>query len=195
MTVYVVGLSGKAGSGKDTLASYMISELMYECGDTTFVTKLAIADNVKKLSTQYFGDICDVVLKDPVSRYVLQGVGQMMREEISEDYWIKKAKYTIDQLVYGSGKENSVIFITDVRYLNEVSAILEDKIYSGDQEYVPILIRIDGRTRLEGNAAEHPSETNLDDYSNFKYTYNNTGTLDDLYNFGDTIIKGDFHGI
>lgn len=58
--------------------------------------------------------------------------------------------------------------ITDVRFLNEAQAIKDRGGY---------LIRIN---RGDGNTGDHPSETALDNYTDWDFTIDNNGTIDQL---------------
>lgn len=185
--LYIVGVSGKAGSGKDTLVAYMRG-VLEESGINS--VQVAFAKGVKDFGVKYFGEICDPVKKDPVSRSVLQGIGQMMRQEVGSEFWVQQAQKAATK-AYGKHKdEDFVVFITDVRYKNEANSLMSNTAFN-TKEYpeTRYLVRLEGRTTLEGEAAEHPSEIDLDDYTKFNYIYSNRSTLEDLYDFGRHILK------
>lgn len=182
----VIGVSGKAGSGKNTLVDHMKSIALAEYTD--YVFELSFAQPVKTFGSTYFGEICDPVVKDPVSRKVLQGIGQMLRAEVSSVFWIDKTFDIIRDLKRQYSDKKIVVFIPDVRYKNEADALnLEHSPEDGVETFV---LRIDGRTSLTGKSAEHLSETDLDLYEDFSYAYDNSSTLEDLLDFGDKMIKG-----
>ena len=195
--VHIVGVSGKAGAGKDTLVDYLRQELRQRNGDGLVIAthQVALAKAVKDFGTTYFGNICDPVVKDPVSRFVLQGIGQMMRQEVRDDFWIQKTREKVTQLVDNHDRNyipttHVIVFITDVRYKNEADALQPNAdFYLGEKLSLNHLLRINGRTALTGEAAQHASETDLDDYDKFTYVYNNVGTLENLYGFGDAFLE------
>lgn len=187
--LYVIGVSGKAGAGKDSLVDYMQEEL---AARGIASDRFAFAKGVKLFGERYFGEICDPVVKDRVSRLVLQGIGQMMRAEVSSQYWVERARERITCKAE-SVDEDLVVFITDVRYKNEADSLILE---AGDFNYRELpewkaSIRIKGRTSLTGAAAEHISETDLDDYpeKNFTAIYENLGTLEELYAFGRDFLE------
>jgi hypothetical protein len=177
--IYIVGLSGKAGSGKDTLAAHLIDYVRSAGG---LGKRVAFADKVKEYGARFFSN-CDPILKDETSRKILQGVGNMFRDVEDENYWINKAYETIlEDAAYKAPELTVFYFITDVRYKNEAQWV--EKLNG----FTTAVLRIDGRTSLTGTAAEHISETDLDDY-NFQHRYNNVGSLDELFSFGEKLIQ------
>lgn len=188
----VIGVSGKAGSGKNTLVDYM-KEVVQETY-TNYVFELSFAAAVKNFGRTYFPDICDPIEKDPVSRKVLQGIGQMMRAEVSDNFWIDRTFDQVRIIQDTYPDKNIVVFIPDVRYLNEADSLYEQ--HSPEENIETYLIRINGRTSLSGKAAQHLSETDLDNYlAVFDEIYENDGSLEDLKAFGrnfvyETLYKG-----
>lgn len=162
----VVAVSGKAGTGKDTFASLLRDEL----GKLGVATKhISFAKPLKDMAQKYF-PFCDVVTKDPVSRQTLQGLGTLVREEFDQNYWVQLALDTIKIT-----PEFTVYTITDLRYKNEA----EHLIYILNENVV--LCRMVGRdTSLEGDAAQHQSETDLDDFEEFDTYIHNGGSLEEL---------------
>lgn len=189
--LYIIGASGKAGSGKDTIVDYLTPKFE-EHG--FIVSRFSFAEGVKIFSKTYFGEICDPVVKDPVSRFVLQGIGQMLRSEVSSDFWVDRARRVITKEAEEYIGKNHVVFITDVRYLNEAESISEKDTFNlssiPERNY---LIRINGRTSLTGDSSQHESETSLDNYTNFNFIYNNNKTIEDLYSFADRVLEEVIH--
>lgn len=158
----IIAFSGKAGSGKDTAAN-IVKELIPN------TVHLSFAAPLKEMAQQYF-PFCDVITKDPISRATLQGLGTLMREQVDPDYWVDKLLNNIP------GEDpNGMYVITDLRYLNELH-----NIYTLKREHNVYVIRMEGR-RYEQDASlmAHPSETALD-FEYFDYTYQNTGTIEDI---------------
>lgn len=189
--IYVIGISGKAGGGKDTLAEHMTLKLR---GADIGAETMHFAKALKDYGRTYFGEICDPVVKDPVSRAVLQGIGQMFREVVSQDYWVERVvdKIKNEADTYTTRFSDYFILIPDVRHPNEADfvkhALNKDSI--GGYDITTAVVRINGRTSLKGEAAEHISETALDNYEDFDFVYENTGTLEGLFEFGSQVLVG-----
>lgn len=94
-------------------------------------------------------------------REILQKFGTETGRAIHPDLWISS-------LFTSLNKDHNYI-ITDVRFINEAEACLENE---------AILVRITRNV----NQMEHSSETELDDYKSFDYTIENNGSLEDLVN-------------
>lgn len=181
----VVGVSGKAGSGKNTLVDYMkdVTRDYY----TNLVFELSFATAVKDFGKIYFPEICDPIEKDPISRKVLQGIGQMMRAEIDDNFWIDRTFDMIRTIKDAYAGKNAVIFIPDVRYRNEATSLYGE--HAPDLGVETYLLRIEGRTSLAGKAAQHLSETDLDDCVGlFDEVYVNDKSLEYLKDFGYKFI-------
>lgn len=161
----IIGLSGKAGSGKDTVADIIRA-------NTSLETKtLAFGDAVKHIT----GEILEID-RETIERYKredipvsgfpirvwLQKIGTLFREKVSYDYWIS---YVLDpaQATFGNW-DNKLIIITDVRYLNEANAI---KNWGGK------IIRVN---RDVEEKSSHASETELDNYK-FDYIIDNNSNI------------------
>lgn len=160
----IIGLSGKAESGKDTVANiiriiYPNTEILH-FGDTLKdVVSSAFNINRSILDTQE-GKKCINPKTNSTYREILQKLGSLFRQTFYENIWI-------DTVLDKIQSDNIIYVIADVRYPNEKKAI-EDK--GG------IVIRID---RQGISQMEHQSETALDDYP-FKYIIYNNGTLENL---------------
>ncbi len=171
--VEVIGLSGWARSGKDTVASFLIENHGY--------TKMSFADPIREALVRLNPKI-DVYglgyislnwavekmgwekLKDeaPEVRGLMQRMGtEVGREMFSPDFWVDAAmKRAVD---------GSKIVFSDCRYPNEADAV---KKLGGR------MIRIEREGVAPANA--HPSETALDDYD-FDVVIDNGSSLDVLF--------------
>lgn len=157
----IIGVSGKKRSGKDTFFRIAQKRLM----GLYSVKRYAFADPVKEYAQDYFGILPENV-KDEENRFILQGIGHIMREEVTKDYWINKI---IRQVYQSQLKDpNEISIITDVRYRNEADAILE-------QEH-GLLVRVVNKNTEAPDS--HFSEIDLDDYE-FDFTIHNNGTLEE----------------
>lgn len=166
----IIGLSGKARAGKDSVAQILVEEYGF--------TRLAFADVIKacvytldpiiSLSGLRLQHLVDTngweAAKDfPEVRRLLQVFGtEVGRNLIDEQIWI--------EMTLAGAKASSNIVISDVRFRNEAEEIK----YQGGQVW-----RI---TRATGDVIDfHRSETELDSWT-FDYYVPNNGTLDDLKN-------------
>jgi hypothetical protein len=160
----IIGISGWAQSGKDTFAQVLIEEAGF--------TRMSFAEPMRQALlllnplVTVAGiplSLVDVVADrgwegakrdTPETRGLLQRFGtEVGREMFGTDFWVN---YLLD------GLEHSKVVITDVRYLNEASAIVR----RGGQ-----MLRVERPGVRPANA--HPSENSLDDYPNFAVTVPN----------------------
>jgi hypothetical protein len=168
----IIGISGKKGSGKDTVATF-IKEFLPQYENKSFAGKLkemiAILLNV---STEQLEDRgykeSNLGWLNSSPRELMQKLGTEWGRSIDEDIWVKAllADYDIN--------ENWII--TDVRFPNEADAI---------NKAGGVVIRV-----YRGDSSDtHPSETSLDNYPDFVYKIVNTGSLKDLRNQVEFIIE------
>ncbi len=119
----LVGITGKARSGKDTAADFLCSSMGY--------SKYSFAKPIKEAVKVMFGltehhvngHLKEVVLSDlGVSpRFLMQTLGtEWGRETVNKNVWLLAAQRQIDNLkAFGNG----FIVIPDVRFENEASFI------------------------------------------------------------------------
>lgn len=163
----ILGLSGKKRSGKDTFYQILNSMLM---APKVGVRRYAFADAVKEHAQRYFN-----FPQNPTDdekerlRFVLQGIGQMMREEVDKDYWVNVVLRQIekDREEFNSRDVSHIAVITDVRYWNEAESISE----------LGKVVRL-VRTDFEDSSDTHPSEVELDTYEFTDFVYNRGTKLD-----------------
>lgn len=117
--------------------------------------------------------------KTDITRALLQIYGtDIARKRFDDKFWVKKLAERIN-------KSNSdVIMITDVRFPNEVEDIHD---YLDGWRIIPI--RIDRPIDRTNIMNEHISETALDDYLFWEYMVDNVGTLDDLKDSAEMLVK------
>lgn len=160
----IIGVSGKKRSGKDTFYELLKNNLK----DHSSVKRYAFADPVKEYATQYF-NIDWREIKNEQNRFILQGIGQMFREKVDENYWVLKTIKKIRESRLKNPGEISVI--TDVRYINEANEVINQE--------EGILIKIINKNTEAFDS--HISENNLDDYE-FDYIIENNGSMDSYRN-------------
>src|SRR3972149_1099599 len=77
----IIGISGKAGSGKDTVANILV--------DTYKFTRIGFADYLKELAKKYLSiSEQEIIDKSQHIRTILQGLGLCFRENVHPDYWV-----------------------------------------------------------------------------------------------------------
>ena len=177
----IIGLTGYAQSGKDTVAKILVDNYGY--------TRVAFADKIREflydmnpmvdnvafepifLRDRVDRDGWEVAKKNPHIRRTLQTAGVAARKIFGEDFWVNEVFKNIDPA------DN--IVITDVRFTNEAEAIkLITKLTGLDSQVWRIK-----RVGVEAVNA-HVSESQMDDYK-VDQIFTNNGTIEDL----ETMIK------
>ncbi len=148
----IIGLSGKARSGKDTVGGILVRNH----GFTKFSFADALREMALEINPRVFGETHLVSLiaeggwekakEYPEVRRLLQQIGVSVRR-LDEDFWMRIVSEKLATV------ENAVI--TDVRFLNEYWMV----VMGGGEVW-----RVERPgAGLEGSAALHSSETELDD--------------------------------
>jgi len=164
----IIGLSGYARSGKDTVAQYLVEHYGYE--------RIAFADPIKNLLLEmnpilYNGGRLSSLVRDygwdvakanSEVRRLLQSLGLGARTVLDKDVWVSHAMLNIMDIT-----KNYVI--TDVRFKNEAEMI---KSLYGEVWRVK-RIGVDP-------VNSHVSESELDGWK-FDQIISNYGTLDELH--------------
>ncbi len=152
----IIGLSGRAGVGKDTVGNFLVKNHSFE--------KVSLADPMKDFVRKMFGwndEHLHGALKETVDpryncspRHALQTLGTQWGRVCYENVWVDYAmKEARKRLAYF--KSDGVV-ICDVRFRNELDAIQA----AGGKVWR--IVREDAR-RLIGASAGHASETELVD--------------------------------
>jgi len=185
----IIGVTGKARSGKDTFAKYL-TECLKERHQRNF-EHVAFAEPLKMMCKEHF-ELSDDQLWEsgknirevPDKRFkkvlipksdddywtpreIMQHLGGFYRR-IEYDFWVKALN------LYLISNDVKDAIITDVRHINECEFV---KINKG------VLIKIFREGVDEIHGMQHESETALDDRPGdyFDIEINNCGTLEDLY--------------
>lgn len=162
--VRLIGLSGYARTGKDTVGKILVEQYGYTHG--SFAAKLKeLAEEINPIIDPMGGYTLGEVLwasgwewvKDnrPESRRFLQALGTGVREVIGADTWVRLALRSLP--------DGSRAVFSDVRFPNEAGAIKK----AGGAVW---RIERDGYGPVNG----HVSETALDDFEFDWYLYNNS---------------------
>lgn len=177
----IIGLTGYAQSGKDTVAQILVEHHGFE--------RIAFADKIREFCYAMNPVVGHVANEETILRHVvdrdgwdeakklggirrmLQNVGIAAREVFGEKFWIEQALNGINPT------EN--IVITDVRFINEAKAIKE---YEGSQIWK---VKRPGI----GPVNAHISESEMDGYKVDQIFYNG-GTIEDLKVLVQTRMRG-----
>ena len=172
----IIGLSGYAQSGKDTVAELLC--LNYGFKRISFALPMRDAvytlnpiveggNRVADLVDEYGWDVAKA---NPEVRRLLQVFGtEVGRELFGERFWIDQA--------FKRAEEYQRVVFSDVRFPNEAKAILQR---GGD------VWRINrhNHTAVNGHTSEHAMDMFM-----FKHVIFNNGTLDDLFNDCEMLAK------
>jgi hypothetical protein len=182
----LIGLSGLAQAGKDTVAGILVREHGFK--QKALATKmkeaaLALdpvidfemimgpAQTIREIRPVRLSELIEKVgaeeaKKHPEVRRLYQRLGtEMGRNVIDGDLWVK--------LVFRGVQQRSDIVISDVRFLNELTAIVNR------DGCVWRIVR--PGAGLEGEHAAHRSEKDLfDDSDIYDYVIHNDGSIEDL---------------
>lgn len=196
----LIGITGKARSGKDTFAELLANSL-FEKGGQRFILmayahelKLRVQKDFDLSYEQLWGDEKEVMdkryrkfprylggvrsdrseLPNPywTPREILQEYGQFFRT-INHNFWVEELFRVIED------KEYKNVIVTDVRHPNEADPIKERGGY---------IIKVTRDTKDPIHGANHISETAMDDYSSDIHIINNGG-LDELKQIASDTVK------
>lgn len=171
----IIGISGKATAGKDTVANYYSRYCKGHCTILHFADSLKDCcqgllipfgtydmslQETKKLNIPWMG-------KEYTVRNLLQDVGNAFRDNINPDFWVNIMIGKI-AAIQKNGSIDTIL-IPDVRYPNEFKMIkdLGGEVWRIERPNVKLM--------------NHISETALDDYT-FDKVIENKGTITDLQN-------------
>jgi hypothetical protein len=182
----IIGLSGRAGSGKDTVADRLVTMHGFKA--------ISIAKPLKDAASILFDINRDAMddreLKETIDprygvspRTILQNMGtEYIRNQFGGDFLIKRA--LSDAKKFTDDHQNVVI--TDVRFGNEAQGIMDTGHPDTHIWSINADKRIIGGSCLTGDSAKHVSEKPLDTMIPLTEIDNN-GTLHDLYRKIDKI--------
>lgn len=172
----IISISGKIGSGKDTIAE-IIKEKMPEAGwevkkfagKLKEVATLLTSIPVDKFEDQSFKQTLlpsewnDATGDAMTVRDLLQKLGtEAMRHGLHNNVWVNA--------LFSEFKTDLNWIITDTRFPNEIDACV-------NRGAITILVQRDSGNHI-GTA--HASETALDDYNQWDYIIDNTGSVENL---------------
>jgi hypothetical protein len=177
----IIGISGKIGSGKDTLADLIIKN------DPAFI-KVSYASKLKKVGAFLTGTEESLWFTQEGKNVSLpewgMTIGQFqqklgteaIRNGLHNEAWILA--------LFADLKENSKWIIPDMRFPNELEAVKQKGGFT---------IRINGDpAKVRANSTRdltHLSEIALDNATDFDFVYTNDKTLVELENFAKLILQ------
>ena len=175
-------ISGKAGSGKDTVAQFMKEELEKH-GKKVLIIKYG--DAVKWVLRDYFNWDGQ---KDIVGRTLLQRIGTDVVRAKHPNYWTAIVVGLLQ--CFEPYNDFDIALVPDARFPNEVDIALQEL-----QNCVAVRVERrneDGsewiNTALTEEQRQHPSETSLDHYA-FDYVIHNDEGLDTLRESAETVLQ------
>ena len=174
-------ISGKAGSGKDTVAQFM-REKLEEKGKR--VITIHYGDPVKWVIKDYFNWSGN---KDEAGRKLLQTIGTDVVRAVHPNFWVDTIANLLD--AFDKADLFDIAIIPDARFENEIEGII-------DVLPASITVRIE-RTNEDGTSwinttltetqRKHPSEISLDKYA-FDYIIHNDEGLETLKESANSVL-------
>jgi len=182
----IIGIIGAIGSGKDTIADYLVKHHSF--------TRLSFAGKVKDVAAIVFGwdrTMLEGLTKESRAwreevdhywglspRTALQRIGtEMFRTHIHPETWIKAVRRQIEAAPLGN------YVITDCRFENEVAAVLDmgGQVWTVSRGLEPTWAS-QARAGAPCLPEIHSTDWNIYWLQNkASVKINNTGTLEDLY--------------
>lgn len=191
----IIGISGKARSGKDTFAQMLAEELQRKTGQAYVLMayahelKLKIQKDFDLSYEQLWGEEKEHADKRYVRpkwkhldrgtmtywtpREIMQNYGQFFRT-IDYDFWVKHLFNIVEEKNYKN------VIITDLRHINEVNAVVDRGGYH---------VRVEREEKDNVHNEQHISETALDGKHRIDFTVKNYGTLEDLKETGKDVVR------
>jgi hypothetical protein len=170
--VHLIGMSGRRGSGKDTVA-----RLLQQLQPERIWQVRSFGDSIKS--------VCAALTGETVEPYYTQkGKAELvptfkrtrgeMLQQVGQALRVWEPRVWVDAF-FAALPHDACVLVPDVRFANEADPI---RSRSG------LMLRIEGdplQQRGDGTRDDnHPSETAMDDYRHFDFTIHNTGSFQDL---------------
>lgn len=176
MKKIIIGVSGKAESGKNAFADM----IMRYRPSSLIAVNFAFADEVKKIAKDMGWD----GQKTENGRSGLIMIGDGARKYFDPDIWVKKLCKTMEPIASQSDTLSSithfVMIVTDCRYPNEPESLREFANKVGASYFTLRVNRPNYESKLTAEQRSNLSETGLDDYPKFDFIIENDGTLFDF---------------
>lgn len=163
--MYVLTISGKAGSGKDTVAEILKKKLEEQCKS---VLVIHFADLLKYICKQYFGWDGN---KNEAGRTMLQVIGTDIVRKQNPNFWVE---FVLSTLRFFNGSWDFVL-IPDARFPNEVDLMRDSEFHALNM----VVTRTEYVTKLTSEQQNHASETSILEIKS-DFNISNDGTLEEL---------------
>jgi len=176
----VIGLCGKARSGKDTVGFYLKDK--YQLSKVAFadILKHFLIDFIGLTYEQCYGDQKEILIpkynKSP--REILQWFGTDVMRSLYDDIWVEAIFNKLKSGYYENNIIKNGFVITDVRFPNEVRFI---NLLGGK------VVHVIRPNQEEIKSNQHSSETSIDIEDN-EFILMNDGTIEDLEKEVDDMI-------
>lgn len=169
----IIGITGKASSGKTTIANYIVKNYGF--------IKLSFATALKEMLLQ--AGMCDgeelYVTKTPTSRWLMQKIGtDIFRNQIDQNYWIKKLCWIMDKTKYTN------YVIDDVRFPGEAEAISVR-----DGRLIKVICPNSPLNIIRADLEKHISELSIKSLQCDYVMMADYGDFENLYKFVDDYMK------
>ncbi len=174
---YLIGISGKAGHGKDSLADFL-KEMFCEKYHGCYIQRIGFSDKLKEVAADLLDVDYDSVdtqvgklteiphMGNITGRQVLLTLGTEIGRQIYPDIWVFHYKKKVDNSFRKFNTD--VIFTNDLRFQNEYGAIKGYK----EHKYLrvkSIIIRVIRPDFVIPGTEYHSSETSLDHIDDWDY--------------------------
>jgi len=178
MKSYIIGFGYKKGAGKTTSAKYIQQKLVGDFPSSVQTFLFAFGSKIKSVANHFGWD----GEKDEKGRRLLQEVGDIGRH-YNPNIWIN---FVLDEiikmkLVSDLFNKQRVYLVDDIRFEEEAEALKNLEVV--DQTFI---IRMDRDT---GSNDSHRSEHGMDNYNGWDLVIDNNGTMEELYEKLDGVIK------
>ena len=170
----IIMISGKARSGKDTLADFLIQALEEAQKKPC---KVQVSQYIKYYAMKYFGWDGEEETKP---RDLLIHLGtDIIRNKIDPNFHINRLVQDIEVLSYFY----DTFIVSDVRFPVEIEKVKEKY-----NDVITVKIERDSE-ELPDSQKANITETALDDFNDYDIVIDNNGTLEDLKNKVPEIIQ------
>lgn len=173
----LIGLTGRAGVGKDLVASHLQRQYQFK--------PMAFATPLKKAAAQVFGIeeiyFHDRSLKESVAphwgitpRHMMQVLGtEGVRNNFGQDFWVKR--WLLDYAAVG---ESENVVVTDIRFANEARVV---------QDLGGVMVHIT-RPGFSNAAVDHESESGVPFNARTDHTLTNDSSIRSLFKKVDDLF-------
>ena len=166
----VILISGKWGTGKTTLANFLIKEFVRKKKKIKKTSFAAVLKEKIKPAIEFIDEITNKKNSKESIRPLFQSFGQTVRA-IDKDSWVRYVENKIR-----NEKEAKIFIIDDWRFENEFH-------YFKDREYNVLTVRINELKPKIETKDNDVSETSLDYFDKFDIVVSKFGKFSDVFIF------------